>query len=111
MEKRTGIITQFAACFTDHRDPARIEHGVTELVAQRVYGLALRYEDLNDHEELRRDPLLAVLAEKPDPRGEKPAAGRRSGQGAGGQEHAEPVGVERSRGERGRALQEDRAGF
>ena len=40
-----------------------------ELVAQRVYGLALGYEDLNDHEELRRDPLLAVLAEKADPTG------------------------------------------
>ena len=51
VEKRTGIIAQFAACFTDHRDPARIDHGVEELVGQRVYGLALGYEDLNDHEE------------------------------------------------------------
>ena len=67
VEKRTGILHQFAACFSDHRDPERIEHRVEELVAQRVYGLALGYEDLNDHEELRRDPLLAVLVEKPDP--------------------------------------------
>ena len=44
VEKRTGIIAQYAACFQDHRDPARIEHGVEELVAQRVYGLALGYE-------------------------------------------------------------------
>ena len=66
-EKRTGIIAQFAACFTDHRDPARIEHRVEELVAQRVYGLAWGYEDLNDHEELRRDPLLAVLIERVAP--------------------------------------------
>jgi hypothetical protein len=57
VEKRTGIITQFAACFRDHRKAERIEHRVEELVAQRVYGLALGYEDLNDHDELRCDPL------------------------------------------------------
>ena len=57
VEKRTGIVERFAACFTDHRDAERVEHTVRELVAQRVYGLALGYEDLNDHEELRRDPL------------------------------------------------------
>jgi len=79
VEKRTRIVAQFAGCFRDHRDPARIEHGVKELVAQRVYGLALGYEDLNDHEELRCDPLLAVLAEKPDPRGEKRARERDQG--------------------------------
>ncbi len=66
VEKRTGIIQQFASCFTDYRDPELVEHGVAELVAQRIYGLALGYEDLNDHEELRRDPLLAVLVEKQD---------------------------------------------
>lgn len=69
VEKRTKIIERFAACSTDHRDPERVEHTVQELVAQRVYALALGYEDLNDHDELRRDPLLAVLAEKPDPTG------------------------------------------
>ena len=82
--KRTGIIAQFAASFRDHRDPARIEHRVEELVAQRGYGLALGYEDLNDHEELRRDPLLAVLTEKPDPRGEKRAREREQGQALAG---------------------------
>jgi len=66
VEKRTGIIERFADCFRDHRETERIEHTVRELVAQRVYGLALGYEDLNDHDELRRDPLLAVLAEKED---------------------------------------------
>lgn len=70
VEKRIGIVRQFAACFRDYRDPDLIEHTVEELVAQRVYGLALGYEDLNDHEELRKDPLLAVLAEKSDPGGE-----------------------------------------
>jgi hypothetical protein len=70
VEKRTGIIQRFGECFRDHREAERIEHTVRELVAQRVYGLALGYEDLNDHDELRRDPLLAVLAEKEDPTGE-----------------------------------------
>jgi len=84
VEERTGIIAQFAACFQDYRDPGRVEHQVKELVAQRVYGLALGYEDLNDHEELRRDPLLAVLAEKPDPRGEQRARERDQGQALAG---------------------------
>jgi hypothetical protein len=67
VEKRIGILHQFSACFTDYRNPDLIDHPVKQLVAQRVYGLALGYEDLNDHEELRNDPLLAVLVEKEDP--------------------------------------------
>ncbi|HEY7616403.1 MAG TPA: IS1380 family transposase, partial [Terriglobales bacterium] len=65
-EQRTGILRQFAACFTDHRRPEKIEHRVGELVRQRVYGLVLGYEDLNDHEQLRSDPLLALLSGKRD---------------------------------------------
>ena len=68
-ERVTGILRQFAACFTDHRDPDRIEHTVEELIAQRTYALALGYEDLNDHDDLRHDPLLAVLVGKADPLG------------------------------------------
>ena len=68
-EARTGIIRQFAACFTDHRDPLLVEHTAEELVAQRVYALALGYEDLNDHDDLRRDPLLATVVGKDDPAG------------------------------------------
>jgi len=75
VEKRVGILRQFSACFTDYRNPDLIEHTVEELVAQRVYGLALGYEDLNDHEELRNDPLLAVLVEKADP-GNQTLAGK-----------------------------------
>jgi len=75
VEKRIGILRQFAACFTDYRNPDLIEHRVEEMVAQRVYGLALGYEDLNDHEELRNDPLLAVLVEKAD-RGSQVLAGK-----------------------------------
>jgi len=69
-EHATEIIAQFARCFRDHRDPALIEHTVEELVAQRTYALALGYEDLNDHDMLRHDPLLAVLVGKHDPTGQ-----------------------------------------
>ena len=68
-ERIAGIISQFADCFDDHRDPDLIEHTVEELIAQRIYALALGYEDLNDHDELRNDPLLAVLVGKKDPTG------------------------------------------
>lgn len=84
VERRTGIIRQFAACFTDHRERERIEHTVRELVAQRVYALALGYEDLNDHDQLRHDPLLAVLAEKPDPTGDSRARERDRGKALAG---------------------------
>src|SRR5215475_4670699 len=69
VEVKREIIKQFAACFTDHRDADKIEHTVEELVAQRIYGLALGYEDLNDHDLLRRDPLLAAAVGKTDPEG------------------------------------------
>lgn len=68
-ERITGIISQFADCFDDHRDPDLIEHTVEELIAQRIYALDLGYEDLNDHDELRNDPLLAVMVGKKDPTG------------------------------------------
>jgi Transposase DDE domain group 1 len=84
VEKRTGIVKRFAGCFTDHRDGERIEHTVEELVAQRVYGLALGYEDLNDHDQLRRDPMLAVLAEKKDPTGEDRVRERDQGKALAG---------------------------
>jgi len=69
VERATGNLQQFTACCTDHRDATRIEHSVAELLAQRVYALALGYEDLNLHDALRADPLLAVLAGASDPTG------------------------------------------
>lgn len=69
VERRRGIVRHFAACFRDQRNPAYVEHSVEELVRQRVLGLALAYEDLNDHEELRTDPLLATVVGKADPTG------------------------------------------
>jgi Transposase DDE domain group 1 len=70
VEQLTGIVRQFAACFTDHRDPELIEHSAEHLIAQRVFALALGYEDLNDHDDLRRDPLLAAVVGKDDPTGQ-----------------------------------------
>jgi len=78
-EERTGILAQFAECFDDHRDPDRVEHSVHDMLAQRVFGLALGYEDLNDHDELRRDPLLATAIGKRDPTGTKRARKRDAG--------------------------------
>ena len=64
VDRRIRLLRRFSECFLDRRDPSRIEHSVAEMIAQRVYGLALGYEDLNDHEQLRHDPLLALLAGK-----------------------------------------------
>jgi hypothetical protein len=71
VECKTGIVKRFAACFDDFRDPLKIDHTVEELLKQRIFGLALGYEDLNDHEQLRHDPLLAVLVGKSDPTGDE----------------------------------------
>lgn len=65
-----GVIDGLASCFRDRRDQRFIEHGLGELLRQRIYGLALGYEDLIDHNDLRRDPLLAVCAQKQDLLGE-----------------------------------------
>ncbi len=65
-DRKIGMMRRVADCFTDYRQPERVEHGLEEMLAQRIYGLALGYEDLNDHEQLRQDPLLGVLAGKRD---------------------------------------------
>jgi hypothetical protein len=69
LEARLGILRRFASCFRDHRDPDRIEHSVFDLLAQRVLALCLGYEDLLDHDLLRKDPLLAAVVGKADPAG------------------------------------------
>lgn len=76
-----GLTERLARCFVDYRHPDRIEHSVQQLLAQRVYGLALGYEDLNDHEQLSRDPLLATAAGKDDPTGEHRRREQDRGQG------------------------------
>jgi hypothetical protein len=69
MDRRLGLCRALAQCFTDRRDPLLIDHSVEQLLAQRIHALALGYEDLNDHDTLRLDPLLAVAAGKEDPLG------------------------------------------
>jgi len=61
-DQRINLLKRLGDCFTDGRDPEQVEHPLEQLLAQRVFGLALGYEDLNDHDQLRADPLLAVLA-------------------------------------------------
>jgi hypothetical protein len=63
-DRAIGLVDRFAACFTDLRRQDLIEHEVQTLVGQRVFGLAMGYEDLNDHDELRHDPVMAILAGK-----------------------------------------------
>ena len=67
VDEKFGLLEQFAECFDDFRNPKFIAHSVKELLSQRIFGIALGYEDLNDHEQLRHDPLMAVLAGKTDP--------------------------------------------
>src|ERR1700680_2260204 len=64
VDRGIGLVRRFAECFTDRRDPRYVEHRVETLVGQRIFGLALGHEDLNDHDELRKDPTFAVLAGK-----------------------------------------------
>lgn len=67
LDAKFGFIGQFAKCFVDYRSPLLTVHSLEELLSQRIFGIALGYEDLNDHEQLRYDPLMAVLAGKTDP--------------------------------------------
>jgi hypothetical protein len=69
VDARFGFLAQFATCFTDHRDAQIIEHTLVDLLKQRVFGICLGYEDLNDHDQLRLDPLLATAVGKADPSG------------------------------------------
>jgi len=63
-DRAIRMVDRLASCFVDRRSPAQVEHSVATLVGQRIFGIALGYEDLNDHETLRHDPLMAVLAGK-----------------------------------------------
>jgi hypothetical protein len=63
-DRAIGLVGRFASCFADARTPELVEHQVATLVGQRVFGIALGYEDLSDHDHLRHDPVMAVLAGK-----------------------------------------------
>jgi len=66
-DAKMNLLARFSQCFTDRRSPLLIEHTLEQMLRQRVYGLALGYEDLNDHDLLRQDPLLGVMAGKSEP--------------------------------------------
>ena len=74
-DQRLNLLGRAAACFDDHRDPLLIKHPVEQLLSQRVYGLALGYEDLSDHDQPRHDPLLGLVSGQQHP-GEEPLAGK-----------------------------------
>lgn len=84
VENQYGILKRLAGCFRDYRDPERIEHSVEELIKQRVYAIALGYEDLNDHDSLRDDVMMGVLCEKRDPSGSDRARERDQGKAVAG---------------------------
>ena len=65
-DRKLKLLERFSQCFLDGRNPILVEHRIEQMLAQRIYGLALGYEDLNDHEQLRQDPLLKLLAGKAD---------------------------------------------
>ena len=73
-DRRLNLLPRLADCFLDGRSQKRVDHSVREMLAQRIYGLALGYEDINDHEQLRRDPLFGLLAGRKDP--ERALAGK-----------------------------------
>jgi len=84
VERQCGILKQVAGCFQDYRDPERIEHSVEELIKQRVYAIALGYEDLNDHDSLRHDLVMGLLCEKNDPSGSNRVRERDRGKATAG---------------------------
>jgi hypothetical protein len=88
-DRAIRMMDRFALCFHDERRPQYIEHEVATLVGQRVFGIALGYEDLNDHDELRHDPMMAILAGKLATRREDCAL-------VAGKSTFEPVGAEQA---------------
>ncbi len=84
VERRCEILKRFSGCFRDYRDRERIEHRLESLISQRVYGVALGYEDLNDHDRLRHDVVMGVLCEKSDPSGSGRARQRDQGKAIAG---------------------------
>src|SRR6476646_2118311 len=102
-ERRIGLLKRLRGCFSDGRNPARIEHGLEQMLAQRIYGLCLGYEDLNDHDQLRADPLLAAMVGKADLKGEHRREARDRGNALAGKStlnRLELTGADAGPGER-----------
>jgi hypothetical protein len=73
-DRHLNLLSRLAECFLDGRNPLLVQHSIEEMISQRVYGLALGYEDINDHEQLRSDPVLGLLAGRTDL--DRPLAGK-----------------------------------
>jgi hypothetical protein len=67
-DRALGLIGRGAACFVDEREQDQVVHTLPPLVGQRIVGIALGYEDVNDHDELRHDPVLALFADRLEPK-------------------------------------------
>jgi len=73
-DQRLHLLARLAECFLDGRNQEQVEHSILEMLSQRIYGLALGYEDINDHEQLRKDPVFGILAGRQEL--EEPLAGK-----------------------------------
>ncbi len=73
-DERLNLLPRLAECFLDGRNQEQVEHSIAEMLSQRIYGLALGYEDINDHEQLRQDPVFGILAGREEL--EQPLAGK-----------------------------------
>jgi hypothetical protein len=73
-DQRLNLLPRLANCFLDGRNQEQVEHSIAEMLSQRIYGLALGYEDINDHEQLRQDPVFGILAGREEL--ERPLAGK-----------------------------------
>ena len=73
-DQRLNLLPRLAECFLDGRNPQQVEHSIQEMLSQRIYGLAMGYEDINDHEQLRTDPVFGILAGREEL--ERPLAGK-----------------------------------
>jgi hypothetical protein len=73
-DARLNLLPRLAECFLDGRNQEQVEHSIAEMLSQRIYGLALGYEDINDHEQLRQDPVFGILAGREEL--ERPLAGK-----------------------------------
>jgi hypothetical protein len=80
-DRAIGLIERVAACFTDHREADEVIHALPTLIGQRIVAIALGYEDVNDHDTLRRDPVLALFSDQLEPKRKNcaPSAGNAHG--------------------------------
>jgi hypothetical protein len=105
-DQRLNLLPRLAECFLDGRNQNLVEHSILEMLSQRVYGLALGYEDLNDHEQLRQDPVFGILAGREEL--ERPLAGKstlnRLEMGAGEKDRYKKITLRRSRSGKKRSM-------